>query len=382
MGWEEQADIPLTFQRNNELSPSCPPSDADADADALPFRTPPAIPFLEQKSFTLRTLLTDYLDINAIPRRGFFSQLRHYAHDELQVERLCEFADPLLLDDLWDYTSRPRRSILEVLHEFSSVRIPFQHVCAVFPLIRSRQFSVASGGVLKGAINEPSSSSPCSQLPDKAPHFNTRFDLLVAIVRYQTVIKRIRQGVCTRYISKLTPGSTMRIKLERASTSNLKPQQLLQPCILIGPGTGLAPLRSLIWERALAAETGTAEIGPTILFFGGRNHTADYFFREELENFEASSKGALRVVTAFSRDQSKKVYVQNRVREHVGTVVDIVCRQGGLVYVCGSSGRMPSAVREALIECFSSAEGGLSRKEAEEYLLEMERNGRYRQETW
>lgn len=376
MGWEEQANIPLKFQQNTESSTSSAPS------GHLPFRTPAPVPYLENTTFTLRNLLTDYLDINAIPRRAFFSQLRYYAHGELQMERLSEFADPLLLDDLWDYTSRPRRSILEVLHEFDSVRIPFEHVFAVFPLMRSRQFSVASGGVLKEAINEPSSSPSSLQSHDNLPHFKTRFDLLVAIVKYQTVIKRIRQGVCTRYISAVAPGSTMRIKLERASTSDLTPQQLMRPCVLVGPGTGLAPLRSLIWERAAFANAGTPNPGATILFFGGRNYTADYFFREELETFEASAKAKFKVVTAFSRDQVKKVYVQHQIREHVEALVDIILRQGGMIYVCGSSGRMPSAVREALIECFSSAEGGLSRQEAENYLLEMERNGRYRQETW
>lgn len=359
MGWEEQADKLVTLIPGESLQA----------LDILP--SPPIVNLENYPQLTLRALVTDYLDVRAIPRRSFFSAIAHYTPDETHKERLLEFIVPEYLDEFWDYTSRPRRSILEVLQEFHSVRVPWQHALSVFPIFRGRQFSIASGGPLK-------------RLPDGS----TQFELLIAIVKYQTVIKRIREGVCTRYLSVLRPGSTLRVQLQRGGLHSSIPQ-LTGPTVLIGPGTGIAPLRSMIWEKAGLVQAFRQKhpgvqppIGPTILLYGGRNRTADYFFEEDWE--ELKDEIDLTVLTAFSRDQRHKIYVQDLVREDFGLFYDLLRNRNGSVYICGSSGRMPQAIREALIEAFEHGKetGEWNRQAAEEYLLGMERSGRYKQETW
>lgn len=79
--------------------------------------------------------------------------------------------------------------------------------------------------------------------------------------------------------------------------------------------------------------------------------------------------------------QRRKVYVQDLVREHSKLVYFALAEKGGMVYICGSSGKMPQAVREALIEVFQK-EGSIEREDAEGYLARMEKEGRYKQETW
>jgi sulfite reductase alpha subunit-like flavoprotein len=357
MKWEEDADVPLRFI----------PRDSSASTP------PPPIPFLlDHPGFTLRDLLTDYLDIMAIPRRSFFSQIAHFTDDPMHKERLLEFTIPEYIDEFYDYATRARRSILEVLHEFDSVKIPWQQACNIFPVIRGRQFSIASGGNLKKTSDE-----------------KTRVDLLVAIVKYRTVIKKIRQGVCTRYIATLQPGSTLKVSVQRGGL-NPTAKQLMEPSVLIGPGTGVAPIRSLLWEKAAILEAsreadGAApggRMGPVVLLYGGRNRAADFFFEKEWE--ELSRILDLTVLTAFSRDQKNKIYVQDVLSRNSGLFLRMLHEMKGMVFICGSSGRMPRAVREALIETFQGAEGNpeTSRQTAEKYLLEMERVGRYRQETW
>jgi sulfite reductase alpha subunit-like flavoprotein len=441
MNWSEQADKPIIFipgvgLRNSSTSP------------------PPSISYFTLSShLTLRILLTEYLDIWSIPRRSFFANISHYTTNAMHKERLLEFANPEFVDEFWDYTTRSRRSILEVLQEFDSVKIPWQHAATALPVLRARQFSLASGGSLK---------HPTIAVPNTVDAVSTtNFELLVAIVRYKTIIKRFRQGVCTRYLSSLKPGSsTLRIQLNQningssKSNSGLKPTrtQLLGPAVLIGPGTGLAPLRSIIHERAgliknlrssqdiTNATAATTQESPIILIYGGRNADADYFFSEEWDKFMKpathESDGemlGLRVLTAFSRDQQQKIYVQDRIKENKELIVNVLRNKGGSVFVCGSSGRMPLAVREALVECFrevfdgetrnlgdnSDEEdemkeeqkprmGGITnsisststltmeviagdklharyfqfRKKAENYLSEIEKAGRYKQETW
>jgi sulfite reductase alpha subunit-like flavoprotein len=357
MGWNDQAD--------RRISP-VPTGDIPS---------PPPIPGVNSyPNLTLRALLTDYLDIKGIPRRSFFSTIAHYTHDERHKERLLEFTNPEYLDELWDYTTRPRRSILEILHEFDTVKIPWEHAISVLPAMRARQFSIASGGKRKQTTDG-----------------NTQFELLIAIVKYQTVIKRIREGVCTKYLSVLRPGSTLQIQLQPGGLKS-SVQQLTAATVLIGPGTGVAPLRSMLWEKAALVQAYREQnpgvnppIGPTVLLYGGRNRESDFFFEEEWT--ELSKLIPLQVLTAFSRDQQRKIYVQDTVRENFSLFFRLLHDMQGSVYICGSSGRMPQAVREALIEAFqhggaSSSGQPFTRSQAEGYLIAMEQSGRYKQETW
>lgn len=360
MGWEDDADVPLRFAPHDPFSFSTSLSS-------------PSIPYLlDHPGFTLRMLLTDYLDVRAIPRRSFFSQIAHFTDNQTHKERLLEFTVPEYIDEFYDYATRSRRGILEVLYEFDSVKIPWQQVCNVLPILRGRQFSIASGGKLK-----------------KMSDGRTRFDLLVAVVKYQTVIKKIREGVCTRYLAVLQPGSTLKVQVQRGGL-NPSPKQLVEPSVLIGPGTGVAPVRSLIWEKAAMAESFRQKngldrpvpIGPIILLYGGRNRAADFFFEREWD--ELKSVLDLTVLTAFSRDQRQKIYVQDLVRGQGALFFRVLHDLEGTVFICGSSGKMPQAVREALIETFQRAEEESSegRQDAERYLMDMEKVGRYKQETW
>jgi sulfite reductase alpha subunit-like flavoprotein len=79
--------------------------------------------------------------------------------------------------------------------------------------------------------------------------------------------------------------------------------------------------------------------------------------------------------------QREKVYVQDLIRKHSARVFSLLAERGGIVFVCGSSGRMPQAVRQALTEVFVT-EGGMTIEDAEDFLKKLEKEGRYLQETW
>ncbi|KAG8525691.1 uncharacterized protein KY384_000451 [Bacidia gigantensis] len=297
----------------------------------------------------------------------------HFTENQYQKDRLLEFTRPEYIDELYDYTARPRRSILEVLQEFDSVKIPWQWAAAVLPELRGRQFSIAGGGQLK---------------TDNAGH--TSFELLVAIVKYKTVIKKIREGVCTRYLANLSPGSHLQVSLQKGGLG-LKTINLTKPLVLIGPGTGVAPIRSIIWERLQLAESQSraedsehlalevSGVGKMLLIFGCRSEAADFFFRDEWASIR--NKLPLEVQAAFSRDQVHKVYVQDVVRAQRSEIFRLLHDLEGTVFVCGSSGKMPAAVRVALTDVFQSC-SAMNEEQAQGYLAQMERSGRYKQETW
>lgn len=388
MKWHHIADTPI------RLVSTRPSSDSNS---ALLVNNP----ILTHVNLTLRILLTEYLDINAIPRRSFLGCIANYTADSMHKERLLEFTEPQYLDEYFDYATRPRRSILEILQEFDTVHLPWEEVTNIFPLMRPRQFSIASGGALK-----------------QADDGTTRFELLIAIVKYKTVIKRIREGVCTRYLARLPAGTRLQVSLKTegrfsAPTDNLARQNH----ILIGAGTGIAPLRALVYDKAAAASSAavasdpTTTRGRTALIFGCRNEKADFFFHDE---WPAQQAAGLELITAFSRDQSSKVYVQDRIRGHAALVWELLRRQNATVIVCGSSGQMPKAVKQAVMDALVEEESRrkgerethlldgvredqgededndddedgepiTSQDAAERYIAWLEKGGRYRQETW
>jgi len=340
LGWYDDADTLIRLQNTSPLS------NADQTFDSA---------LAGKKTFTLRELLAEYLDINAIPRRSFFAKIAHFTDDEMQKGRALEFTDPQYLDEYFDYATRPRRSILEVLQEFHTVRIPWQEAINVFPIMRPRQFSVASGGLLKEG--------------------GQSFELLVAIVKYRTVIKRIREGVCTKYLAKLPVGTMLNVVLHTEGRFHSQASAFERPHLLIGGGTGIAPLRSIIYEKQ---ELDTHKSQSTLIF-GCRNAEADYFFGSEWLELEQCENSALRVITAFSRDQQTKVYIQDRIRHNPNLVKQILANPDSMVIVCGSSGAMPKAVREALKDVLATES---NEAKAEQAIANLEKTARYKQETW
>jgi sulfite reductase alpha subunit-like flavoprotein len=362
MDWNDVADLPLQFNLRD-----CSFSELTG--------------FYPLSHSTLRQLLTHNLDINAIPRRYFFEQIAGWSTDETHKERLLEFANPAYTDEYFDYTTRPRRSILEVLADFSSVKIPFSDAGTLFPVIRGRQYSICSGGAKKLHSVEGMQ----------------KVQLLAAVVKYKTVLHRVRQGLCSRYLASLKEDTVLNVTLihKKSFYSPLAPRLLVPethrtPLILIAAGTGVAPLRSLLWERASSySEANSIGIADATLVYGGRNALADFFFHDEWRD----PKLKLQVFTAFSRDQKEKIYIQDVIRQQGKVLADMI-KAKALIYVCGSSGNMPKGVRAALVdvvakylvnigeEDVSEEDSAKIKAEAEDILKNMENTALYIQETW
>ena len=108
------------------------------------------------------------------------------------------------------------------------------------------------------------------------------------------------------------------------------------PMIMVGPGTGLAPVRAFIEHRR-----ATGMPGKNWLFFGEQRRATDFFYEEELTRYVAD--GVLRLDVAFSRDQANKIYVQHRMHEHAKDIWDWL-EAGAEFFVCGDKERMAADV--------------------------------------
>ncbi|KAG8937763.1 NAPDH-dependent diflavin reductase, partial [Tulasnella sp. 419] len=298
---------------------------------------------------TLRQLLTQYLDISSVPRASFFQIIRHFATDEREKEKLEEFCTPEGQDELFAYCNRPRRTITEVLSEFRSVKVPLGYLLDVFPAIRPRQFSIASS---------------CLTCPEG-------IQLCVAIVRYKSILKVPRKGLCTSWLARMSIGTRLTIRLE--SGTMVLPSDLSRPIILIGPGTGVAPMRAIIQDRNHKGAKNN------LLYFGCRSARCDFHYEKEWT--ELSSKGNLILRLAASRDQEEKVYVQHLIPKDAVLLWDWIVSKEGSVFISGSSGPMPKSVRKAIIQALCVG-GGWEEETSANYLREMELSDRWNEECW
>src|SRR5579859_3367209 len=162
------------------------------------------------------------------------------------------------------------------------------------------------------------------------------------------------------------------------------------PCIFVGPGTGIAPMRAMIQERVIArghhAKGSNTPYQLTIaadntLVFGNRNRAKDFLYEDEWTKF--TNKNELTLFTAFSRDgpaDEKKTYVQDIIAREQNLLYDTLIRRSGALFISGSSGKMPQGVKESVIEIIEKEEG-ISREEAVIKQAQLEKSGRWHQET-
>ncbi|XP_078238763.1 NADPH-dependent diflavin oxidoreductase 1 isoform X3 [Pogona vitticeps] len=303
---------------------------------------------------TLHHLVSHYLDITCVPRRSFFELASHFSTNDLEREKLQEFSSAQGQEELAAYCYRPRRTTLEVLCDFphTTCAIPCDYLLDLIPRIRPRAFSIASSMLVQP----------------------NRIEILVAVVRYKTLLSKPRRGLCSTWLASLEPqNGAARVPLWVKRGSLKFPADRLTPVLLIGPGTGVAPFRAAIQERVALGKGGN------YLFFGCRQKEKDFYCQAEWEAL--MERGLLHLFVAFSRDQEEKVYVQHRLRERKELVFDLVSRLGASIYLAGNAKQMPEAVADALKTVFQS-QGGLSALEAEQYLARLERDGRFQAETW
>jgi sulfite reductase (NADPH) flavoprotein alpha-component len=184
--------------------------------------------------------------------------------------------------------------------------------------------------------------------------------LCVAIVRYETHGRK-KTGLCSGFLADHTEPLRKDIPIYVQESRHFRlPKDGARDIIMIGPGTGIAPFRAFLEQRAVEGVKGR-----NWLFFGEQRHAWDFFYEDEFASFQ--KKGVLtRFDTAFSRDQPQKIYVQHRMKEQAKELWAWL-QGGAYFYVCGDAHRMAKDVHQALID-IAREQGGLSAEAASEYV--------------
>ncbi|MFJ2240136.1 molybdopterin-dependent oxidoreductase [Streptomyces sp. NPDC087859] len=195
-----------------------------------------------------------------------------------------------------------------------------------------------------------------------------RVSLTVSVVRYENLRGTPRGGVCSPFLADAEAGTEVPVFVQ-ASPHFRPPADPATPMVMVGPGTGVAPFVGFLQERRALGHPA-----PNWLFFGEQHRASDFYYEEELT--ELLDEGTLaRLDTAFSRDQRRKVYVQDRMREH-GPELWRWLQDGAHFYVCGDASRMAKDVDRALKD-IAVAHGGLGEQEAAAYVKQLAAAKRY-----
>jgi cytochrome P450/NADPH-cytochrome P450 reductase len=245
-----------------------------------------------------------------------------------------------------------RASVIDLLEAYPSCQLSFAELLEMLPAMRVRQYSIASS-------------------PRRDPR---RCSLTVAVVDSAawSGIGQFR-GTCSSYLAGLKPGDSIAVAVRAPRLPFHPPAANDAPIIMVCAGTGLAPFRGFLEERALRRAAGEPA-GPALLFFGCNHAEVDFLYREELARWQAD--GLVTVLPAFFHQPDGEIYfVQHRLARERTRVRELMDR-GATVFVCGDGRHMAPAVRATFARLHRD-QTGCSEQDAQAWIAGLEQNGRY-----
>ena len=181
-----------------------------------------------------------------------------------------------------------------------------------------------------------------------------------------------KTGLASQFLADFPLNTTLDFYIHK--NQNFRLPSVETDVIMIGPGTGIAPFRSFIAHRdAIGAE------GRNWLFFGEQHFVLDFYYQTEIQ--EWITTGVLtKLDTAFSRDQERKIYVQDRILEKAKEFNSWI-ENGASIYICGQKNPMSQDVEQAILKVISS-ERNISIEAAKQVLEALENQGKYQKDVY
>jgi cytochrome P450/NADPH-cytochrome P450 reductase len=249
-----------------------------------------------------------------------------------------------------------RKSVFDLLEEHPACELPFHAYLEMLSLLAPRYYSI--------------SSSPSGD--------GGRCSVTVAVVQGPAGSGRgVYKGICSNYLAGRHAGETVYATVRETKAGFRLPDDASVPIIMVGPGTGLAPFRGFLQERAARKAKG-ATLGPAMLFFGCRHPEQDYLYADELKAFAA--EGITELHTAFSRAGTPKTYVQHLIAAQQERVWSLI-EQGAIIYVCGDGGKMEPDVKATLVAIYRER-AGADTAAAQRWIEDLGAKNRYVLDVW
>ncbi|KAF2735877.1 sulfite reductase flavo protein component [Polyplosphaeria fusca] len=308
---------------------------------------------------TVYQSLIQNIDIFGQPPKRFYESLAELASDVNEKKELLTLAGPEGATEFKRRAEVDTITFADILLEFPSAHPAFHDIVRIVNPMKRREYSIASSQHVT-----PNSVS-----------------LLIVTVNWVDPKGRDRFGQATKYLNGLKVGAPVTVSV-KPSVMKLPPKTTA-PIIMAGLGTGLAPFRAFVQERAYQKQQGH-EIGEVLLYMGSRHQREEYLYGEEWEAYQDAGIITL-LGRAFSRDQPQKIYIQDRMRQTLTDIRKAYLQDQGSFYLCGPTWPVPDVteVLQESIEVEHHAKHGKggkrvdsrreieTLKEAQRYVLEV-----------
>jgi cytochrome P450/NADPH-cytochrome P450 reductase len=302
-------------------------------------------------------LLTDFVELQQVATRKQIEIMSEHTR--------CPVTKPKLLALVGDDSAATeryraeilgkRKSVFDLLEEFPACELPLHTYLEMLSLLAPRYYSISSS-------------------PKVDP---SRCTVTVAVVEGPASSGRgVYKGICSNYLAGRRVGEAVHATV-RETKAGFRLFDPAVPIIMIGPGTGLAPFRGFLQERAAHKAKG-ATLGPAMLFFGCRHPEQDYLYADELKAF--AGDGITELHTAFSRGEGPKTYVQNLITVEQDRVWELI-EGGAIIYVCGDGAKMEPDVKAALVAIFRER-SGVDAQAGQRWIEQMGAKNRYVLDVW
>jgi sulfite reductase (NADPH) flavoprotein alpha-component len=289
-------------------------------------------------------LLRDYSITQPTPKL-----LKAIAERASAAPLLQELLDPERKQDLDTYLWG--MEVIDFLSEHPSVKFAPEEFVGLLTKLQPRLYSVASS---------------LRAYPEQV-HF------IVDVIRYESH-GRQRKGVCSSFLADRAENVPVPVYPSSAKHFHL-PENHDLPIIMVGPGTGVAPFRAFLQERAALGAKGK-----NWLFYGAQRKACDFAYAEDFDRFQRD--GILtRFDCAWSRDQAHKIYVQHCMLENAAEIWKWIDAEGAQFFVCGDARRMAKDVDAALRKIVLE-QGGKTAEEASEYVEKLKTEKRYKRDVY
>jgi cytochrome P450/NADPH-cytochrome P450 reductase len=305
------------------------------------------------ESVSVQQLLEDYVDLQDTVQRRTLEQLATVTGCPHTESALVSLAGKGYQAEVVN----KRLTLLDVLDRYQAVDLSLAQFIALSPAIQPRFYSIASSPRLS---------------PDT-------IDLLVGTVSAPAWSGMGQhEGLASTYMRDVQAADRVLGFVRSPNPAFAPPEDASLPMILIGPGTGFAPFRGFLQERAAQSAAG-GQIGESLLFYGCRHPAHDWFYRAEMERWADDGVVALHI--AFSAVTSHPWrYVQDALWAEQDLVWQAL-KVGAPIYVCGDGRHMAPAVRDTLIRIHMQ-QTGTAHDASSAWLEQMIEDGRYHQDVF
>ena len=303
-------------------------------------------------------LLTEFVELQQVATRKQIQIMSEHTRCPMTKPKLLAYVgdDDASTERYRNEVLAKRKSVFDLLEEHPACELPFHAYLEMLSLLAPRYYSI--------------SSSPSGD--------GSRCSVTVGVVEGPAASGRgTYKGICSNYLANRRAGDVIHATVRETKAGFRLPDDPSVPIVMIGPGTGLAPFRGFLEERAARKAKGAA-LGPAMLFFGCRHPDQDFLYADELKAQAAS--GITELFTAFSRAEGPKTYVQHVLAAQKDKVWPLI-EQGAIVYVCGDGSKMEPDVKAALV-AIHREKSGSDAATAARWIEEMGARNRYVLDVW